>query len=163
MATMRVISLDPGITTGYGMAAIEDSTICHLAYGQEKWEVDQLWDFMAKTHPDVIIMEDFTYRRHQKHAELFSVQLIGVTRLYCLRTDTPFYKQKPAYAKNDLWTDEKFKELEIYQKGLEHGRDAVRHFLQWFSFGGGYKYNQDQKLNLVPMRWIQEAYFQMYP
>lgn len=143
----HVLSLDPGVTTGYTIAKIKKREV-QVSYGQEKWTVKGLFQFICDLQPDIIVCEDFEYRPGTaKHAKvgvnLFPVQLIGICNLFWeIRQESPLtphlFIQKAATGKSH-YTDEKLKELELYVEGLQHGRDSVRHFLHWLNFGWGYQ------------------------
>jgi hypothetical protein len=102
----------------------------------------------------VLICERFDFRKTstgQQGANLYPAELIGVVNLHAQQvlyedTDFELVMQMPSYAgaggKTGHFTDKKLKELNLYNVGLVHSRDAVRHLLMWYEFGSGFKYNK---------------------
>ncbi len=121
--TIKILSLDPGITTG--IATLDFSDAVHA--DQVKCDHRAFFDFLVGYDPDSIIFERFVYQRRDK-VELWPVEVIGIIRLYSEQFEVPLYAQTPSQAKN-LWTDDKLKKLKLWQPGLGHGMDAVRHLL----------------------------------
>jgi hypothetical protein len=132
----KFVALDPGITTGYSLAIL-DQRILYVSCDQEKFSHRELWDFLNEIQPDHVICESFEYRNnnHRDNLELYSLEMIGITKLFCDPVMQNAAKGKGFY------TDNKLKKMELYVPGKGHGRDAMRHLLHWFTFGSGYKYN----------------------
>ncbi len=120
---IKVLSLDPGVTTG--IATLNSSDAVHA--DQVKCDHRAFYDFLVGYNPDSIVFERFVYQRRDK-VELWPVEVIGVIRLYSEQFEVPLFAQTPSQAKN-LWTDDKVKKLDLWQPGLGHGMDAVRHLL----------------------------------
>ena len=73
---MIVVSLDPGITSGYTRSELKGNTLEFIA-AQAKWQEDDLWTFLHEVHPGLIIYERFEFRqRARAGVELFSRNLI---------------------------------------------------------------------------------------
>jgi hypothetical protein len=145
---MRVISIDPGKCTGYCYGAFKDGELYYYPF-QFYDDVDDLWNRLAQFEPAHIVIEDFQFRKGRTAGvSLFSVELIGVARLYEARHHrTTLYKQQPAQGKG-YYTDATLKSLGLYNRdGNDHARDATRHLLQWATFGPGYKYVGKTKMN----------------
>jgi hypothetical protein len=166
---IKVLTLDPGVTTGYCLAVIEDPRTVFLAYGEERINVRQLWDGMNKLSPDVLICEDFTYRnRARAGLDLTPVKMIGVVELWAApmnlaigRTSKgrEIFFQTAAEGKGH-YKDQALRDAGVYKKGVNHGRDACRHFLQWLTFGAGYQHTEGEpELKLVDVLWILGAYW----
>lgn len=144
---ITMLALDPGVTTGYAFGTLSESgSGLELSIGQHVLEVDAMYEFLEDKNPHYTICEDFEYRRRQRdNLELFSVQLIGVIRLWHMRhraTDPQLFMQKASQGKG-YYSDEMLKRYGVYEKGIPHGRDATRHLLHWLNFGYGYQFNQD--------------------
>lgn len=161
---MKVISIDPGETTGYALAK-KDHDKLYLAYDQARMNHSDFWAFLRETNkhgPVHTVCEDFEFRQGKQKTglSLYPVELIGVLRLWCNNEQWyPLWMQKAAQGKG-YYDDNKLKSMRIYQKGLDHGRDAARHLLHWFNFGGGYQFNDnDPTVELVEEAWIRNAYF----
>jgi len=141
---MDIIGIDPGVMTGFCYGHILDTGHVVIMPFQAMDEVDDLYRRLEEYNPRHIIMEDFEYRggRNQTGINLFPVQLIGVARLY--EMNAPDGKcalrlQKAAQGKS-YYSDVTLKNLGLYKRGVPHGIDAMRHLLQWLTFGSGYQY-----------------------
>jgi len=160
---LKVLSLDPGETTGYALAVNAKEKL-FLAYSEARFDHQGFWDFLRKIalHGTVhTVCEDFEFRRSKQKdgLNLYPVELIGIVRLFCNGNEwSPLWMQKAAQGKA-YYDDNKLKSMEVYQKGCEHGRDATRHLLHWFTFGAGYQFNEDPQVELVEEVWIRETYF----
>jgi hypothetical protein len=109
-------------------------------------EVDDFWRRLSDFKPDRIIMEDFDFRGgHHRAAtgiNYFPIQLIGVARLYEFTEPTgkcALSLQKAAQGKG-YYSNPILQRHGLYKRGLPHGMDAVRHLLQWSTFGAGYQF-----------------------
>lgn len=152
---MKVISLDPGRTTGYAVGVIDDGKMLVIS-GQAKWSEFQLYSQLKMLKSDIIVYERFEYRaeRHGSYGdlanvELYSRNLIGVINLYIQETSAAgkeinTYPQMPSYAlgKNAFFSDKKLKDNLVYRVDNPHANDAMRHLLQWYQFGPGFQYNE---------------------
>ena len=148
---ISVLSIDPGVTTGFVLANMREGTVFLNPFQLQNCAVRNLWETLVRIRPDQIICEDFEFRRHLYWAELYPVQLIGVVNLYCeLDTKIKLYMQKAAQGKSFYKDKEKLKEAGVYLPGqnFHHSMDAMRHFMYWFMFGSGFKYNEGQKLHI---------------
>jgi hypothetical protein len=145
MSIMRVIALDPGITTGYAIGQITFEGKMLVVTGQEKWSHLELWGFFEDYTPDFLITERFEYRnRARAGLELFSRELIGVTNLWHqmhMDPAKPLVAQMPAVI-GGYFTDKRLKTDNIFKEGRPHSNDAARHLLHWFQFGPGFQYNE---------------------
>jgi len=147
---LRILGIDPGRTTGYCFAHLLNvsdelnSPVLLIDPRQHMDDVDDLWDRIAEFKPRYIICEDFEFRNKARAGlVLFSVQLIGITRLYELK-GAPLLKhqcavtlQKAAQGKG-YYSDLLLKQIGVYKRGVPHGMDATRHLLHWMTFGAGY-------------------------
>ena len=150
-SSIKVIALDPGITTGYVSGLIEDGKL-KLASGQAKWNELGLYSQLCIGKPDIIVYERFEYRsvKHGSYGDLSNVELfprnlIGVINLYAQQNEITCYPQMPtsALGKNAYFSDNKLKTAGVYKVANPHANDAMRHILQWWQFGAGYRYNTD--------------------
>jgi hypothetical protein len=157
---MKVIGIDPGVMTGYVYANITHKKQIELYPFQMTDEVDDLWRRLYEFEPKIIVMEDFDFRGgHHRAAtgiNYFPLQLIGVTRLYELTEPTGkcvLYMQKAAQGKS-YYSDNVLKSRKLYKRGIPHGMDAMRHLLQWVTFGPGFQYNSgDQDFAKLLDKW----------
>ena len=147
-----LLSLDPGITTGYCLARMNDST-CEIAYNEAQLQPADLLVMLQDIEPKIVVYEDFQYRnRARDKLVLFSVQLIGVIEAYkALTPDCHVKKQTPAQGKGH-YNDDTLRRLGLYQRGTVHGRDAARHLLHFATFGAGWMLFPDKtpKFKMVP-------------
>ncbi len=141
---IRVLSLDPGVTTGWCRADLEDSFVSLLP-GQGELSHRQIYSLLATYEPHYVVCEDFEYRPGQAkdYIVLTSLEYIGVVKLYAEPSSTRMWiqpklsMQKAAEGKG-YYSNDKLKELGVYKRGLPHGMDALRHMLHWFTFKAGY-------------------------
>jgi hypothetical protein len=152
---VKVISIDPGITTGIATGIIRAEEPMEVGSLQRQMEVWELYDWLDSQCPDIILYERFEFRRGTTRTpdavELFSVQLIGTIRLWWFKRDMylkssglPEMKMYPRMPGQDwqYYTNQKLRADGIYKpsKG-DHRNDAARHLLGWFTFGAGYRFN----------------------
>jgi hypothetical protein len=137
---IKLISIDPGITSGYCYGRINENNLTYYPFEMTD-DVDDMWRRIKKFQPRFIIMEDFKFRRGKGKIELFPVQLIGVVRLYSVLAPHPcdLYLQQPITGKS-YYSNEVLKSHDLYRRGIGHAMDASRHLLQWFTFGPGFRY-----------------------
>ena len=145
----NIISIDPGVMSGYCYASYTEDRLKVYPF-QIVDEVDDCWRRLVELKPQVIIIEDFEFRRGKYAAgglNLFPQQLIGVTKLYSLICDHQcgYYLQKAAQGKA-FYSNEALKARGLYKRGIPHATDALRHLLQWFTFGAGYQYLGNNKI-----------------
>lgn len=138
----RVLSIDPGVTSGLAFASIKNGAMIFCPY-QAEMRVSAIYELLLEYAPHHIICEDFTFRMGSQRTglELFSRNVIGVVTLYQELTDCQLYFQQASAGKG-YYNDEKLNHHDCYTKALQHGNDAVRHLLHWYTFGAGYAFNQ---------------------
>lgn len=158
---MKVLAIDPGGTTGY----CEGQFVTHV--GNTNTFIDsfkeapsgillkpymmpddceELWDRLDQLRPDIVVMESFEYRnRSRAGLDLTPVKLIGVAELYSAKSGARLYMQTPSQGKT-YYTDTLLKKYGFYKRGQPHAMDALRHMLQWLSFGAGYQYLGKNKI-----------------
>jgi hypothetical protein len=145
---ITVLSVDPGITTGYCLATVDRTTI-DLWPHQEKYDVAPFYSQLDKHGPDHIILEDFEYRKSQRDGLiLFSVQLIGVTRLWGKWKTVPVTMQSAAKGKG-FYSNDQLKLVGAYKRGIPHAMDATRHLMHWLTFGAGFQYADPDKATIT--------------
>lgn len=148
-----LLSLDPGITTGYCLGRMASDDTLEIAYNEAELQPADLLLMLQDLEPKVIIYEDFQYRnRARNKLVLFSVQLIGIVDAYAtLAPNCYVKKQQPAEGKGH-YDDNALRRLDLYQKGTVHGRDAARHMLHFCTFKAGWMMFTDKnpKFRMVP-------------
>lgn len=162
------LALDPGGTTGWCLARwLPENNRIVLSCGQNQWSLYDLYTAMmavsADDSPFTIIYESFEYRNKARAGlNLIPVKLIGVIELLG-QLDCGFrmYSQNAAQGKG-FYSDDKLKKMELYQVGDQHGRDATRHMLHFFTFGAGVQWIGDIdriEIDLVDIEWLASAYY----
>lgn len=144
---MKVIALDPGVTTGYASGIIDNGKL-GVVSGQAKWLELDLYSQLGMSGAQYIIYERFEYRSQRAYnvdnANLFARNLIGVINLYLQQhTEVMYHMQMPAtvLGKQAYWSNEKLKAAQVYKVANPHANDAMRHLLYWWKFGPGFKWN----------------------
>lgn len=138
---IRVLSLDPGATTGYALAASNGQRI-RISVDEKQFTLDEMYHLLERhrQHADAhVIYEDFAYRNVSRMGlDLTPVKMIGIIELFKERYEpfVTFTKQTAAQGKY-FYSDTTLRELGVYKKGKKHGRDATRHLLYWINFGAG--------------------------
>lgn len=128
---MKIIALDPGGTTGIAMTMLNTNTTkCGIIITQQLSgeHHSELYKFLVKESPNVIIYERFLFQNRKQKVVLDSCEHIGIAKLYSQLTGKALAPQTAASAKN-VWTDDKLKRLCLWEKGKPHAMDAVRHLL----------------------------------
>ena len=158
------LALDPGKTTGYCIGVVDLSGVLILHAGQDQLNLSQMHQFLSmmiscSTNLHVIY-EDFSYRQQSREGlDLTPVKMIGIIEMMRERFEpfTLFYLQSAATGKA-FWSNDKLKEVGAYTRGVDHGRDATRHLLQWAKFGpGGQWIDLDLcSIQLVDKHWIND-------
>lgn len=156
---IKVISLDPGGTTGWAKGLILNGKMGAIS-GQDAWDHLALYTAIQVFDPDIIVCERFDYRKggyKQEGVELISREYIGVVELFVQQSNALSYSsleghkrsvklcmQMPSEGVGGYWKeDDKLKADGMYMAGIPHGNDAMRHLLQWFTFKEGYQYNKE--------------------
>lgn len=141
---MKIVALDPGVTTGYAVGHIDDGCMTVRA-GQEVWSHQELWAQLHLAEPDAIVCESFEFRNKSRAGLiLYSVELIGIVHLFCspsYRTPSVTLFMQTAAKGKGYYTNMHLQTHGVYTRGIPHGMDAMRHLLHWFTFGPGYEFN----------------------
>ena len=137
---MKMMAFDPGFTTGVVIYNDQPSPGASFYYPYQIQDLTPLWDTLHTEQPDQIVYESFYYQRREK-VDLRPVEAIGVIRLYCKLNNIIPVAQSAAHGKA-FWTDEKIKKIGLWEPGLKHAMDAMRHMLYYQAF-------QLQKIELL--------------
>jgi len=144
---MRIISLDPGRTTGAvvihsdhirtfeipvddGLNGIYQFLLDEWALFHEKvsWQDN-------KKDPFMIVYEDFLFRQNNTKVDYYPLQVIGVVNLFCERHYISVQSQNPSLKAFWLYNKgAKLKKLGLYEPGKRHAMDALSHGLYYVSF-----------------------------
>lgn len=131
----KVISVDPGETSGYCYAVLKDQQLTYFPFEMVD-DVHELYARLGKFQPDFIVIEKFLPRRGRGAVNLFPVQLIGVARLYGYLSDTRVFQQSPNIM-GEYFSLTMMRRVGLYKRGLVHGMSASQHLLHWTMFGFG--------------------------
>jgi len=143
----RLLCLDPGETTGWALFENGLLTKCD----QEKTvDTDKLiWHNLEKLFyahkPTQVVCEDYRIYAHKlerhSNSQVMTLRLIGGIDLLCENNDAmrdagfgwfsiPIHYQMAAQAKGFI-TDDRLKDWGMWQEGMKHSRDAIRHGLYY--------------------------------
>lgn len=139
LPTFKMVTFDPGGTTGWACFQGIDLTACgqfEIDYGKN---IKAILDGYT---PDVVVCENYKVYAHKISAnvgkEVQPSELIGVIEYLCNERDIPVVRQMAFQAKG--WAkDTKLRAWGLWQKGMKHSRDAIRHGL-YFLFFGDFEY-----------------------
>lgn len=93
----EVLFIDPGNTTGFAIFSSEDD--CHWKKDKIGFrpEVEQVFDLLDMTHPDILVVEKFTLFPWKSMklgwSQMTTSQIIGACHLYAYRRGIPFIQQ----------------------------------------------------------------------
>lgn len=142
---MRVIAVDPGVTTGIVVAEVERGAVTDvLWFGQLACNRDVAWWLeerrVAKTVGKLfmrwgctqIVMEDFLIRAGVdavSNRDLLSPCRVGLAIVTAL--PKRFVARCAWQSPSDMsvMTDDRMKKLDLFQPGLPHVNDAMRHMV----------------------------------
>lgn len=145
----RVVSLDPGGTTGYAIYSAEfptasltrrepinDSlTVGHLGPDDHH---DELYELLELQHIKdfYLVTESFEFRqgRQRNNINLMSKEYIGVAKLFAQQRglaggkQVRYFEQTAGLAKPFV-TDDKLRTMNWWTPGMKHANDACRHLV----------------------------------
>lgn len=148
---MRVLALDPGECSGYciiqwdHMRQIkprEDLASCIITHGQiasrdlvkQHQELERL---ITTYNPDIIVYEKFLLYGHKAAAQIgsdmYTPQVVGQIKVLCAKYNKREISNSAQNAKL-FYTDKKLKEHNMWQVGMKHCRDSIRHALYAIDF-----------------------------
>lgn len=139
MQAFKVLSLDPGGSTGWAMFEWNGHNYNFDGGTFSIQEHHTLIDNLIRLHhPDLVIMESFDYRqasdRERKGLELVSREYIGVGKLVCSDTEIPFRLQPPPYKDTRLVRDDNLQKLGVFRAPPypnRHYHDAMKHLIHY--------------------------------
>lgn len=144
MIANTILAIDPGDTSGYALFSTENQLL--IKYDAVKFTPLGLFDLMNNLQPERVVYERFSLYAHkaesQINSEFYTVQLIGVIRLYCELMNIKPIVQTAQVAKQ-IWTDDMLKKFG-YHTDSKHTRDATRHVLTYIKF---------HRLDKIRMNW----------
>ena len=124
---MKLLSLDPGGTTGYAIVDYTDSDFKVETSGQIKGGLKGFIEWDSEQYDadllDLIVCESFALREGIYGADLSPVYIIGA--LEALYQDNKKVYQEPKL--KPLCDDARLKRMGLFEPGKPHRNDAVRH------------------------------------
>jgi hypothetical protein len=135
---MHIISIDPGMTTGIAHAYV-DRTYQIVSPIRVQLETYDPYDgsllilnLIEELRPDVVVMEDFITRTLA--AELQPMTIIHIVKWEVIGggmrlTERPGTLALQQPSERSVITDARLKRLELYQPGMPHANDAMRHLV----------------------------------
>ena len=130
----RLLCLDPGETTGWCVFTKGELTHWGQALTMNKQTQMIDWDkvhgLIETIEPTQIVCEDYRVYSHKLDRHAFSkvptLRIIGGFEYGAWLSGIPIHYQMAFQAKGFV-TDAKLKEWGLWQDGLRHSRDAIRH------------------------------------
>lgn len=122
---MKILSLDPGGTTGVAFLSFDETSVELEKVEQVKGGLEGFiaWYLELDTPIDIIVCESFTLRPGVHGADLSPTYVIGA--LEALARGKEIVYQEPKL--KPLCDDTRLKKMAFFQTGLRHANDAVRH------------------------------------
>ena len=122
----KILGLDPGVTTGFAIIEYQDDSEPKLIdHGQipngHLGFIDHWFKFKSY---DLIVCESFTLREGIKGVTIEPAYVIGALEALNL-DETEIIYQQPSF--KTLCDNDALKNLEMYVRGQQHARDAIRH------------------------------------
>ena len=134
-----VIGVAPGETTGvccfHGCELFDARQLKTKCFESA---VEELAGYISVNTPKVVSYEDYRVYawESEKHkwAGLHTPQIIGAVRTLCVLEEIECVGRMAQAAKTFV-TDEKLTAWGLYQRGMRHSRDAIRHAVYHLVFG----------------------------
>lgn len=108
---------------------------------------------MGKVQPSYVLCEEFRCRNNSPgNLSMTSAHLIGVAMLYCEEFEVPFKLYKSSEGEGGHFKGIKpLQRYGVYVGGItyHHAMEAMRGFMQWFTFGVGFQYNKQQPIEII--------------
>ena len=133
---LRLLCFDPGETTGWAYfvgGKLEGQ-------GQVPTKEDfarNIEDLFVTLAPAYVVCEDYRVYAHrlQQHtySDLMTPRVLGFIQGACQLRAVPCSLQMAAVAKGFV-TDDKLKAWNLYQRGMRHANDAIRHGIFYLLF-----------------------------
>jgi len=158
-----ILALDPGRTTGYAIGIVENGKP-YIAYYQQEFDHKGLFQLLYQTSEACdwavnIVCESFNFRRHKTGVDLYPCELIGVTNYFvqAYPMNALFMQNSSVQGDKAYFSDERLKDMKLYQKEYKHGRSAVKHLLHYLKFAHGASMMAEvESSELVTMKWAKE-------
>lgn len=138
----RLLTLDPGETTGYAILDRTLTTTQLIEQGQlNTWPLENCVpaiESLFEKCPKFVVYEAYhvySWRMDEhKFSEVPTIQIIGCIRTIGIQRGVGCNCQTAQTGKA-FFNDDRLKMLDLYSEGQRHARDAVRHACQFVTFG----------------------------
>lgn len=133
----HLLAIDPGETVGYAWFGLEkyDLQIANQVEAKGFIEKLELW---AGNGGFKVVIEDYRIRQDTVSAnlgkELKTAKLLGAIEHILEREEVP-YEYQPAGIGKYFFDRKRMEDMEVWQVGKVHARDAIRHGLYYLMFG----------------------------
>lgn len=130
--TMFVLSIDPGKNCGTAYWECDSVGNYHQIWVKNLTK-EELFEVLKHEPIDYIVYEG--YRLYANMAKTMigndfeTPQIIGVIKFIASERGIPTYMQMATAKK--IWTDDRLRHMGLYCS-IDHRRDAIRHFLNWY-------------------------------
>jgi hypothetical protein len=135
---MRVLSVDPGETTGFVIVDVNTEPLFTGVYGGEWKGLDDLYYLVTHRNMvvgvDVVVIEKYVVypNRLKTHIgdSLLTAQMIGAVKYVCQAHDINEVIEQPASMAKQRWPNRRIRKYFNLPRGWSrHIIDALRHFL----------------------------------
>lgn len=145
---MKILSLDPGKTTGYSVGYLnDDEPELRFESHQKIFTYVGFYEFLQDQSPTWIVAESFLFRNKVRTGtELISAEFNGIIHLY-----TGLYKNGLSWqnasthgagGRSGPFQDRILRQKGIYKPGKPHAMDSLRILLYWYEHGKGFQFNK---------------------
>ena len=126
---MRLLSIDPGDTTGYVIATVEGKDIDVEEFGEVLYpkDVRELLVRCFSERFDVVVVEDFIIRKPLIGDKVVANRIVGAFEV--LIPEDRFVLQQPA--EKQRVPDEVLETYDLHEFNSKHVTDAARHIVIW--------------------------------
>lgn len=134
---MNLLSLDPGKCTGWSLWIVrDDAPIDLIDYGQVSGGVDGFVDWWRKMQQgglswDTVVSESFRLDGRTPSPDLTPKLIEGALAVLWPRSVIYQANTYKVHAPDDL-----LKRAGLWQKGMPHANDAIRHAIAWAKLSG---------------------------
>lgn len=130
---MRIVAVDPGVTTGLCFYAPEFESLEQQQMGPSD-HYPHLFYMLEHFHPDVVVCESFqNMSDFRQESTTKPLEYIGIVKMYVQTRICKLVLQSSSEGKQ-FWDDDKLKRVGLYERGRPHSNDATRHFLYYWTF-----------------------------
>lgn len=136
---MKIISVDPGKTTGVAMYQVENFESRFAVY--QFTNIPDVIELLKKELPDVVLVESFKLHKNKatqlSGQENYSAEVIGAIKVFCAGELIPIRQQAPAVKDTVMQSLLERIGFWLPTKGMPHARDAARHLAAYLFKSSG--------------------------